>query len=59
MEIAFVICIHNEACDDLEHLKIYKMLPDESATKESDIRWRRLFVSRKLFLLKTRTSSNY
>jgi hypothetical protein len=34
----FVICTHNDDCDDLERLKIYQTLPDDSAAKEGYIR---------------------
>lgn len=34
----FAICINNKECDDLELLKIYLILPDETATQESYIR---------------------
>jgi hypothetical protein len=34
----FAICTHNDESDDLEPLKIYRTLPDESAAKEDYIR---------------------
>ena len=34
----FVICISNEGCDDLEIWKLYRLLPDESATLDNFIR---------------------
>jgi len=36
--IPFVICTHNDDCDDLERLKIYQTLPDDSAAKDGYIR---------------------
>lgn len=34
----FVICIHNEGCEDLEVRKLYPILPDESAAKSGFLR---------------------
>ena len=34
----FAICINNTECDDLELLKIYRILPDETAAQESYLR---------------------
>lgn len=34
----FAICINNTECDDLELLKIYRILPDEAAAQENYIR---------------------
>ncbi len=36
--IPFVICVHNDDCEDLEPLKIYQTLPDDSADKDGYIR---------------------
>jgi len=36
--IPFVRCTHNDDCEDLEQLKIYQTLPDDSAAKEGYIR---------------------
>ena len=35
---AFVLCIENKECDDLEKRKIYRMLPDAEAEKEGYVR---------------------
>lgn len=37
-ETRFVVCIHNEGCDDLELRKIYQVLPDEAAAEDDYIR---------------------
>jgi hypothetical protein len=37
-ESRFVVCVQNEACEDLELRKIYQVLPDESAAEDSCIR---------------------
>ena len=37
-ETQFVLCIRNEDCDDLEPRKIYRVVPDESAAPEGQIR---------------------
>lgn len=34
----FVICIKNEACEDLHPRKIYQTLPDETADQDGYIR---------------------
>ncbi len=34
----FAICIRNKDCDDLEVRKIYKILPDKSATADGYLR---------------------
>jgi hypothetical protein len=34
----FAICVNNQACDDLELLKLYEVLPDQFALKEGYIR---------------------
>lgn len=31
----FVVCIRNDECEDLERLKIYRVLPDQSAKNVS------------------------
>ncbi len=36
--IQFAICIQNQDCDDLEILKLYQTIPDESAAKDDYIR---------------------
>jgi hypothetical protein len=37
-EMRFVVCVRNEDCEDLELRKIYQVLPDEAAAKDSYIR---------------------
>ena len=37
-ETQFVLCIRNEDCDDLETRKIYRVVPDESATADGYVR---------------------
>ncbi len=37
-KVQFVVCIKNKDCEDLERLKIYRVLPDLSAKKEGYIR---------------------
>ena len=34
----FAICVNNQACEDLELLKLYEVLPDELALEEGYIR---------------------
>lgn len=34
----FVPCLHNEASDDLQVRKVYRVLPDESAAKDDYVR---------------------
>jgi hypothetical protein len=34
----FAICINNQECDDLELLKIYRILPDDTAAQEDYLR---------------------
>lgn len=34
----FVVCVKNKDCEDLERLKIYRVLPDQSAKKDGYIR---------------------
>ena len=34
----FVICIHNNGCEDLELGKVYQVLPDESAARVGYVR---------------------
>jgi hypothetical protein len=36
--IQFAICTRNDDCEELEPLKIYQTLPDDSAAKENYIR---------------------
>jgi len=38
MHIKFAICILSEGCDDLESLKVYRILPDEKAGKAGCLR---------------------
>jgi len=35
---AFVVCIRNDDCDDLQRGKVYKALPDERAAAEGYLR---------------------
>ena len=35
---SFALCIENKECEDLEKRKIYKILPDDEATKEGYLR---------------------
>ena len=37
-ESRFVVCVQNEACEDLELRKIYQVLPDECAAQDEYIR---------------------
>jgi hypothetical protein len=37
-EQRFAICISNEECDDLEMLRVYRVLPDERAAEDSLLR---------------------
>ena len=37
-ESRFVVCVQNEACEDLELRKIYQVLPDASAAEDGCIR---------------------
>ncbi len=34
----YVFCIRNKGCEDLALRKVYEVIPDESATKDSYIR---------------------
>ncbi len=34
----FAICVNNQACDDLELLKLYEVLPDQLALEEGYLR---------------------
>jgi hypothetical protein len=34
----FVVCVHDEDCEDLEIRKIYQVLPDETAAEDGYIR---------------------
>ena len=34
----FVICIHNEGCDDLTKFKVYRVLSDPSAARDNYLR---------------------
>ena len=36
--IAFALCIDNRDCDDLEKGKVYRILPDNDASKEGYLR---------------------
>ena len=35
---AFVLCVRNEGCDDLELRKVYQVLPDQAAAQEGYLR---------------------
>lgn len=37
-EKRFVVCVHNEDCEDLELRKIYQVLPNETAAEDGYIR---------------------
>ncbi|MGB2864879.1 MAG: hypothetical protein WBC05_16245 [Sedimentisphaerales bacterium] len=37
-EQLFALCIENKECEDLEKRKIYRVLPDDEATKEGYLR---------------------
>jgi len=37
-EQSFALCIENKECEDLEKRKIYRVLPDDAATKEGYLR---------------------
>ncbi|MEO0375405.1 MAG: hypothetical protein AAF329_12430 [Cyanobacteria bacterium P01_A01_bin.17] len=37
-QLKFAICILNEGCDDLQIWKLYQLLPDVDAAKDSYIR---------------------
>ena len=37
-ETLFMLCIENKDCEDLETRKIYKVLPDDEASKEGYLR---------------------
>jgi hypothetical protein len=37
-EQVFALCIENKECEDLEKRKIYRVLPDDKAAKESYLR---------------------
>ncbi len=37
-EIAFMLCIKNNDCEDLEKRKIYQVLPDKDAEKDGYLR---------------------
>jgi hypothetical protein len=34
----FVLCVKNEACDDLETRKVYRVISDEKAEKDGYVR---------------------
>jgi hypothetical protein len=36
--VKFLLCVNNDACDDLVLHKIYRMIPDTKAEKEGFIR---------------------
>ena len=38
LSMRFVVCTHNEGCDDLEPWKIYQVLPDETAVSKGHVR---------------------
>ena len=37
-EMSFALCIENKECEDLEKRKVYRVLPDDKATKEGYLR---------------------
>ena len=37
-EMSFALCIENKECEDLEKRKVYRVLPDDKATKEGCLR---------------------
>ncbi len=37
-EEMYALCIENKDCEDLEKRKIYRVLPDEAASKEGYVR---------------------
>ena len=37
-ESRFVVCVQNEACEDIELKKIYQVLPDDSAAQDGYVR---------------------
>ncbi|MGE5342217.1 MAG: hypothetical protein ACM3SY_12140 [Candidatus Omnitrophota bacterium] len=37
-ESIFALCVKNDDCEDIEIRKIYKIIPDESASKEGYLR---------------------
>lgn len=37
-QAAFVLCIENEGCDDLETRKVYQVVPDQAATHDGYLR---------------------
>jgi hypothetical protein len=37
-ELRFVLCSKNEECEDLQHRKVYQVLPDESSAEDGYIR---------------------
>ena len=37
-EQVFALCIENKDCEDLEKRKIYRILPDDEATREGYLR---------------------
>jgi len=36
--LAFMLCMENKDCEDLERRKIYQVLPDDKASKEGYVR---------------------
>ena len=36
--IQFVLCVHNDECDDLEVRKLYRKLPDKRAERDGFLR---------------------
>jgi len=36
----FVLCVRNDGADDIEHRKVYEVLPDRSALREGYVRVR-------------------
>ena len=37
-QAAFVLCVQNEGCDDLETRKVYQVLPDQVAAQDGYLR---------------------
>lgn len=37
-KLAFMLCVENKDCEDLEQRKIYQILPDDEASKEGYVR---------------------
>ena len=37
-QIQFVLCVHNDECDDLELRKLYRKVPDKRAERDGFLR---------------------